>query len=45
MLIFTYDVFESDAEIVASMGEVMFDAASSHSELFGEELASTLVKQ
>ena len=44
MLIFTYDVFGSDAEVMASMGQVMLDAASRHCELFGEEFAGTLVK-
>ena len=45
MLIFTYGAFKPDAEVVASMGDVMIDVASGHSELFGEEIASTLVEQ
>ena len=45
MQIFTDGAFEPDAEVVASMREAMFDAASGHSEFFGEEIASKLVKQ
>ena len=45
VLIFTDGAFEPDAEIEASMGGVLFDTASGHSEFFGEELASTLVEQ
>ena len=44
-LILSDGAFETDAEVEASMGEVMFDAASRHSEFFGEEIASTLAKQ
>ena len=45
MQIFTDGALEPDVEVVASKGDVMFGAASKHSELFGEELASTLVEQ
>ena len=34
-----------DEEAVASIGDVMIGIASGHSELFGEEIASTLVEQ
>ena len=42
MLTFTEGAFEPDAEVVASMGEVMFDATNGHSEFLGEEFTSTL---
>ena len=40
MLVFTHGAFKPDAEVVTSMREAMFDAASGHSEFFGEEIAS-----
>ena len=44
MQIFTDGAFKPDAEVVAPMGDVMSSAASGQSELFGEEIASTLVQ-
>ncbi len=45
VLIFTDGAFEPDEKFVASMGAVMFDTASGHSEFFEEQIASTLVRQ